>query len=302
MQELPSLSLHAVIGCEACDGPEKFADLNSVAIDSDGRVYVVDTFEPFVRIFEADGTFVRQFGTRGQGPGERIMPGWAFPGASGGVLVFDRMPARLQTVRFDPDRNELVTEESWTLPRRFFLAADYYPGGRYVYFFSPLAQHDGAMSVERWDLREGRGESVSTGSAYAANNVAMAAGSEDGFVVARRSSPRIDFFAATGSLANTIGPLADSDRDEVAASSRQYTGRFGIQVDDDGLLWVLKASEEEATNAVFQVFGSDRRLLGEIVVPAKVHGFVRAFDVSTTYLAAITLGAEQHVNVWRIDR
>lgn len=301
-QRLPSLSEYAVIGCDACDGPEQFGDLNSVAVDSTGRVYIVDTYEPFVRVFEADGAFVGEFGGRGEGPGESMVPGWAFADTATTMVLFNRLPARLQKLSLSDGEDETVSEESWTIPGGLYLAADRFPTSRYVYFFSPMGRQDGAMSLERWDLAEERRESVSTGGEYEAKDVAIAAGPGNGVAIVRRSHSEIDFLTEDGSLASTIGPLREHDNSEVGTSPPGYTGRFGIQFDDEGLLWVMRTSDDDQAATTFQIIGTDKQWLGEVVVPAKIHRFVRSFDVSGMYLAAITLREQQYVSVWRVHR
>src|SRR6185436_18508502 len=42
----------------------------TAAIDEEGRVYVVDGANARIQVFEADGTFIREWGTRGSEPGQ----------------------------------------------------------------------------------------------------------------------------------------------------------------------------------------------------------------------------------------
>lgn len=51
-------------------GPEQFSQVYSLGIDDDGRFFVGNNATATVRVFEADGTFLREFGGRGDGPGE----------------------------------------------------------------------------------------------------------------------------------------------------------------------------------------------------------------------------------------
>ena len=48
-----------------------FADIHDLAIDPEGRIYVVDVGWKEVRLFDRDGRFVRRLGADGGGPGER---------------------------------------------------------------------------------------------------------------------------------------------------------------------------------------------------------------------------------------
>ncbi len=52
-------------------GPDLFADIHDLAVDPEGRIYVVDVGWKEVRLFDRDGRFVRRLGAEGGGPGER---------------------------------------------------------------------------------------------------------------------------------------------------------------------------------------------------------------------------------------
>lgn len=58
-----------------------------LGVGPDGRLYVADTHYSRVMVFEQDGNLVGQFGTRGTGPGEFIMPTDVVVDAAGGVYV-----------------------------------------------------------------------------------------------------------------------------------------------------------------------------------------------------------------------
>jgi hypothetical protein len=65
----------------ADDGPTSFSDIRGVAVDSRGRVYVLEAQEQQVRVFGPAGEFIRAVGRNGDGPGE-------FRGANG--IAVDR--------------------------------------------------------------------------------------------------------------------------------------------------------------------------------------------------------------------
>lgn len=52
-------------------GPDIFANIDDLAIDADGRIFVVDVGWKDVRLFDRDGRFVRRLAREGDGPGER---------------------------------------------------------------------------------------------------------------------------------------------------------------------------------------------------------------------------------------
>jgi hypothetical protein len=58
----------------ALEGPEEtmFGRISAIAVDSLGGVYVYDAQVPAIRYFDAEGSFVRQVGRDGAGPGEYL--------------------------------------------------------------------------------------------------------------------------------------------------------------------------------------------------------------------------------------
>ena len=67
------LELETVIG-ESDDPDKAFSQLSSFVVDDDGTIYALDFKEQKIKVFDAEGQFVRSFGEKGQGPGEFQMP------------------------------------------------------------------------------------------------------------------------------------------------------------------------------------------------------------------------------------
>ena len=55
---------------EAMGGKGVFSRPNDVAVDGQGRVYVNDSKESAIRVFDAAGAYLKTIGRAGQGPGE----------------------------------------------------------------------------------------------------------------------------------------------------------------------------------------------------------------------------------------
>ena len=62
-----------VIGSED-NANERFGDRVSVGVDDQGRIYVADTDNHRIQVFDADGTYLATLGRDGQGPGEFEFP------------------------------------------------------------------------------------------------------------------------------------------------------------------------------------------------------------------------------------
>lgn len=54
--------------------PGTFGNPTNVAVDSENNIYVSDTFNARVQVFDADGQFVRMWGKRGANPGNFMRP------------------------------------------------------------------------------------------------------------------------------------------------------------------------------------------------------------------------------------
>jgi DNA-binding beta-propeller fold protein YncE len=76
--------------------PGDFAAPTNVAVDSDGNVYVTDTLNSRVEIFDADGKFISTFGKAGDGPGYFFRPKGIAIDGDGHIWVADQYQDRVQ--------------------------------------------------------------------------------------------------------------------------------------------------------------------------------------------------------------
>jgi len=76
--------------------PGDFGAPQGVAVDQDGNVYVTDTLNNRVEIFDADGNFISEFGRPGDGPGYFARPKGIAIDGDGHIWVADQMQDRLQ--------------------------------------------------------------------------------------------------------------------------------------------------------------------------------------------------------------
>ena len=78
-----------------------FAKPTGVAVDKDGNLYVADTLNDRIEVFDADGQFIRAWGKNGDGPGYFARPKGVAVDTDGHVWVADGMQDRVQV--FMPD-------------------------------------------------------------------------------------------------------------------------------------------------------------------------------------------------------
>jgi DNA-binding beta-propeller fold protein YncE len=119
--------------------PGNFALPDGVAVDKDGNVYVTDTLNDRVEIFDADGKFISEFGRIGDGPGTFARPKGIAIDRDGHIWVTDEVQSRVQVfdqqgrlllylgepgwypgqfqalygIAFDPHDNRIITSEQF---------------------------------------------------------------------------------------------------------------------------------------------------------------------------------------------
>lgn len=79
------------ISIGVADGAEEymFGDVGDIAVAKDGSIYVLDRQIPTIRMYDANGKYVRTIGRRGQGPGEIASPSGIGVLPDGRLLLWD---------------------------------------------------------------------------------------------------------------------------------------------------------------------------------------------------------------------
>jgi DNA-binding beta-propeller fold protein YncE len=93
--------------------PGDFSLPTHVAVDKEGNVYVTDTLNDRVEIFDADGKFINEFGKPGDGPGHFARPKGIALDCDGHIWVVDEIQNRVQV--FDKEGQLLIYfgEQGW---------------------------------------------------------------------------------------------------------------------------------------------------------------------------------------------
>ena len=86
--------------------PGEFAKPTGVAVDADGNVFVADTWNDRIEVFDADGNFIRAFGKAGDGPGYFARPKGIAIDGDGHLWVADAVQDRVQV--FTPEGRLLI--------------------------------------------------------------------------------------------------------------------------------------------------------------------------------------------------
>lgn len=125
-----------LIGTTDGDPNYQFGAIVSLDVDASGRIYVLDQQAQNVRVYDADGTYLRTIGRPGSGPGELSLgAGAVLVGPGDTIFVPDAMQQRVN--RFLPDGTEAG---SFPLPMTAGLAIKWthLPGGRFAQESRPL--------------------------------------------------------------------------------------------------------------------------------------------------------------------
>ena len=69
-------SIEEELSIGVAEGPEEymFSQIRSVVVDEQERIYVLDSKEKHIKVFDSDGVYVTTVGRKGQGPGELAGP------------------------------------------------------------------------------------------------------------------------------------------------------------------------------------------------------------------------------------
>lgn len=86
--------------------PGDFAMPTNAVVDKDGNLYVTDTWNNRVEVFDADGQFIRSFGKSGDGPGRFARPKGIAIDSDGHIWVADAVQDTVQA--FTPEGRLLL--------------------------------------------------------------------------------------------------------------------------------------------------------------------------------------------------
>jgi DNA-binding beta-propeller fold protein YncE len=99
--------------------PGDFGAPQGVALDQDGNVYVTDTLNNRVEIFDADGNFISLFGKNGDGPGYFARPKGIAVDGDGHIWVADEVTDRLQVFNREGRLLTYIGQGHGNLPGQF---------------------------------------------------------------------------------------------------------------------------------------------------------------------------------------
>ncbi|HEY3627423.1 MAG TPA: 6-bladed beta-propeller [Terracidiphilus sp.] len=99
--------------------PGDFGAPQCAAVDKDGNLYVTDTLNNRVEIFDAEGKFISQFGKAGDGPGYFARPKGVAVDGDGHIWVADSVQDRLQVFNREGRLLTYIGQQHSELPGQF---------------------------------------------------------------------------------------------------------------------------------------------------------------------------------------
>jgi sugar lactone lactonase YvrE len=100
----PQVSLQAVQTIGNVDSDDEniaFHMPSDLAVDADGRIYILDTGNHRIQVFDKNGKYLKTVGRQGQGPGEFFMPGSLELDGQGHLIIGESSAARIQSIGLD---------------------------------------------------------------------------------------------------------------------------------------------------------------------------------------------------------
>lgn len=327
--QVPDLEFERTIGCDMCDGPEQFREIQSLFVEG-SRVVATDGDAPHVRVFPLDetaGSAVRSYGPEGDGPGELRTPLTAILGRTGTITVVDLSQKRV--TEFDSAGEVTKTGPFNAFPagagyardvERLLLTVTDFQGGLTLVRLhgtgldTVLArvpfQDDGVMRFTSPAVRDDGAFAFGEGSEEYLIHVYGPEGRPRhtlGRDVERRprtaeeieeiEAVRNRRMMAGGARRRTSEGGAGRSTPEIDQLQPHFQALSALQFDGSGRLWV-RTSRALPGRTIFDVFGADLQYLGEVGVDRPVG----VYSVRDGWLVGVTPGELDipRIGVWRV--
>jgi len=310
LQRAASISLQTLarFGCADCGGSRQLTPTSLAFLDN-GAVAVLDSYEPFVRVFDDAGELVVAFGTAGEGPGEMGVNGggrwipaaWLFGMPEGVVAVLDPGRPLLKTfdaagVHTGQQPLDLVfavpNAQAFDPETRTYFRLGFDPGSRSRMIWrcsldAPDGPECGDFLAPDVFIRD----ETEPGSDAGSPRLELGASPAGELLIADPARYRIWMLDGNGEVVLRAGrspPRAEKTAAELAREEemnqrlvaagraprpidphRMHLEQVGVQVDAERRIWVLTQRYTD-DNSIFDVFGADGAYLTEIMVGAVI--------------------------------
>ena len=286
------------------DSPDaSFVAASDLDVLQDGTVYVLDTKDSRVKVFDAGGRFLRAFGRAGQGPGELNQPAGILIAPENEVLVEDILNRRLAVFALDGTfKRQISTAKSLGL-------SGIQMDGRGLIVARSMGLGEGgklSMDVKTYDRElnpkvklasfEFPISSQTKINPFSAMNLLYALDGQGLLYLGNAREYEIRVVSADGKLLKTIGReydpvvITQSDKDEML---KTITGAPGVNVKD-----MLQFPDAYPPFSNF-ILAEEGRLLVRTFEkgPAKKEFYWDVFDADGRYIAKVPIVHD--IQLWR---
>lgn len=315
------------IGSEDGEGPDVFGAQLLLAVDDDGRIFVLDRQAFEVRVFDRNGEHVRTFGREGEGPGEFRRPNGMRIDGEGRVWVVDPGLARYsvfdtagQFTRSYPRQigsfgfiwgGEMDSEGR--LIEQDFSSRDGQPVTSYIRYTADVRPADTLVlppspSPEVWEITAGTSRMMimvpfSPGpAAFVDRSGQVWSGRTDSYrlakldmtgdtvLVVERSHERLP--VRPGERARAVDQVTSGLPPGATVDASKIPAQKpvfeALGGDSEGNLWVRVLSHDDTTGTTFDVFDERGYYLGQLRAPVALARFQRPMITRDAMYAIIT--------------
>jgi 6-bladed beta-propeller len=270
---------------------EIFADIAAIAVDTDENIYVLDSKEIRIKVFDREGRFLRGFGRKGQGPGEFLKPTGLFLAPGNEIFVDDLVSRRIAV--FSRGGNFLRHVSALTAAPRILFGMD--SQGSLIglafdisgsTFFRRISKYSPELALLlTYDSVE-MGNPWTSGLNMSENMIYGKIDPRDRLYSGGGTAYEIRIFAPDGKLVRKILKAYDPMRipeekkkdtainiPEIKKSLKIVQPEFappffGFTIDEDGRLIVMAARKSAGGGGyLFDVFDGEGRFISEIRLP-----------------------------------
>jgi len=276
----------------AGSGPEDiFSEPIAIAVDKDETIYVLDSKDIRIKVFDREGRFLRGFGRKGQGPGEFLRPAGMFLSPKEEIFVDDLVSRRIAV--FNREGTFLRHVSVLTAAPRIIVGMD--SRGNLIglafdisgsAFFRRINKYSPELALlSTYDSVE-IGNPLASGLNISENVIYGKIDPRDRLYLGGGTAYEIRIFAPDGKLVRKIlkayqpmkvpgetGKGAAINIPEIGKSIKivqpEYSPPFfGFTIDEDGRLIVLAARKSAGGGGLpFDVFDGEGRFISEIRLP-----------------------------------
>jgi outer membrane protein assembly factor BamB len=222
-------------------GPNALKNPTGIAVSPSGEVWVCDTANDRLQIFDGAGNFLREFGSHGSGPGQFDF------GEETAQMEGNAPPGNACSLAFDAFGALYVADAGNFRVQRFPASAFGWLANACCSIELAGTSYSFPASAAQPDLIVGT-EGTEDGQFLFPSNVAVAPNGDIYVGDGRRLN--VQRFDASGNLLETIGkPTVSANGDQLIVENALESGSFvtidGIAVDDQGRLYVADDSTQE---------------------------------------------------------